>query len=561
MELLKQSTAVTLKYGPFLDETDGMTAETALTITQADVRLSKNGANMIQKSETTSFTHDEIGFYDCLLDTTDTGTLGVLKVMVHESGALPVWREYMVVPSNVYDSLVLGTDDLDVQVSAIDANAITASAFATDAIDNTVIAANAIGASELATDAVDEIVDGVWDEIMTGHVVLGSYGQAFAGYVTGAVNDAGATNSQFDTDGFTEASTAHFAGSLLTFTTGALLGQSRIITTYSAGGQNCAFDRLWTEAPANNDEFVITSPVGPINRLTLAAANGRPNVNITEVNGVASPSLVGGRFDASVGAMATNVLTASAMADNAIDSGAFAINAIDSSALSPSAVSDIRSIIDSTATATGTTTTLIDTATLTEANDDHWKGQLIHIKSGTTANIGQVRLITGFTASSDTLTFAPPLNGATASSDGYEIRPMGGVVVRQWLGVTPNALVSGAVDADVSAIQNDVITAAAVANAAFDAATFAAGAVDANAIAADAADKIADALLKRDIDQVEATAPIHSLTTAILKAVSRIVDDAGTMKTYRTDGTTLKMSQTITTNPSGDPIDELVVGV
>ena len=63
MILIKQSTAVTLLIGPFLDDTDGKTAETGLTIAQADVRLSKNGANMAQKNEATSCTHDELGMY------------------------------------------------------------------------------------------------------------------------------------------------------------------------------------------------------------------------------------------------------------------------------------------------------------------------------------------------------------------------------------------------------------------------------------------------------------------------------------------------------------------
>lgn len=71
---------------------------------------------------------------------------------------------------------------------------------------------------------------------------------------------------------------------------------------------------------------------------------------------------------------------------------------------------------------------------------------------------------------------------------------------------------------------------------------------------------IADAILKRDIDQVEATAALHSLCTAILKAVSRIKDDAGTLKVYRTDGETLHMSQAITTDTGNEPIDELGVG-
>lgn len=118
MQLLKQSTAVTLKIGPFLDDTDGKTAETALTIAQADVRLSKNGGNIAQKNEATSCTHDELGIYGCPINTTDTGTLGRLQVWVHESGALPVWHEFMVVTANVYDTLC-STDTLQADLVQI----------------------------------------------------------------------------------------------------------------------------------------------------------------------------------------------------------------------------------------------------------------------------------------------------------------------------------------------------------------------------------------------------------------------------------------------------------
>lgn len=116
---LKQSTAVTIKFGPFLDETDGKTAETGLTITQADVRLSKNGGDIAQKNESSALTHDELGFYDCDLDTTDTGTLGSLMVAVHESGALPVFQYFMVVPANVWDSL-FGSDYLKTDVTQVE---------------------------------------------------------------------------------------------------------------------------------------------------------------------------------------------------------------------------------------------------------------------------------------------------------------------------------------------------------------------------------------------------------------------------------------------------------
>jgi hypothetical protein len=101
---LKQSTAVTILIGPFLDDDDG-TAETGLTISQADVRLSKNAGNMAQKNESTSCTHDELGYYTCPLDATDTNTVGKLKVMVHESGALPVWQEFHVIEEAIYDAL------------------------------------------------------------------------------------------------------------------------------------------------------------------------------------------------------------------------------------------------------------------------------------------------------------------------------------------------------------------------------------------------------------------------------------------------------------------------
>lgn len=110
---LKQSTAVDIALGPFVDATDGVTAETALTIAQADVRLKKNAGAWAQKNQASSATHEENGWYEVNLDTTDTNTLGLLVVNVSEAGALPVWREFMVVPANVYESLVGGTEWLE----------------------------------------------------------------------------------------------------------------------------------------------------------------------------------------------------------------------------------------------------------------------------------------------------------------------------------------------------------------------------------------------------------------------------------------------------------------
>jgi hypothetical protein len=116
---LKADTAATLKLGAFLDSTDGNTAETGLTISQADVRLSKNGGNMAQKNESTACTHDELGFYDCPIDATDTNTEGRLDVIVHESGALQVHQTYHVLNANVFDALFAAATTDYLQVDTI----------------------------------------------------------------------------------------------------------------------------------------------------------------------------------------------------------------------------------------------------------------------------------------------------------------------------------------------------------------------------------------------------------------------------------------------------------
>ena len=105
MKYLKQSTAHTFRIGPFLDETDGKTAETGLTITQPDIRLSKNGGDFAQLAASGTLTHDEAGWYILTLATGDTNTVGSLIVAIHESGALPVWVEYQVVEEATYDFL------------------------------------------------------------------------------------------------------------------------------------------------------------------------------------------------------------------------------------------------------------------------------------------------------------------------------------------------------------------------------------------------------------------------------------------------------------------------
>lgn len=103
MQFLKQSTAVDVLIGPFVDVTDGRTAETGETPT---VKLSKNGQTLAAKSDATTPVHDADGYYNCELDATDTNTVGTLVLTVAASAnALPVRHEFQVVEEAVYDAI------------------------------------------------------------------------------------------------------------------------------------------------------------------------------------------------------------------------------------------------------------------------------------------------------------------------------------------------------------------------------------------------------------------------------------------------------------------------
>jgi hypothetical protein len=216
MRLLKQSTATTLLIGPFLDATDGVTAETALTISQADVLLWKEGGTTLaQKNESTAATHRSNGLYTCPVNTTDTNTLGTLIVSVAESGALPIRQDYLVVPANIYDSWVLGTDLQQVDVDQLDGSA-----------------AN-----------------------------LTKLERHAATLTTGTSDNTGftATTTIFDSDDITEATADHFIGKVVSFNSGALAGQSTVITDYAlTSGRGRFTVEALTEAVPNDSTFVIS---------------------------------------------------------------------------------------------------------------------------------------------------------------------------------------------------------------------------------------------------------------------------------------------------------------
>jgi hypothetical protein len=107
---LKQSTAIDILLGPFVDDTDGVSPEAGLTIAAADVLLSKAGQTLALKSDVTACAADgSEGDYNCELDATDTNTVGQLTIRCSPTGALPVRLDYHVVEEAVYDAMYGGS--------------------------------------------------------------------------------------------------------------------------------------------------------------------------------------------------------------------------------------------------------------------------------------------------------------------------------------------------------------------------------------------------------------------------------------------------------------------
>jgi hypothetical protein len=103
--LRKSTASQEVLLGPFLDDTDGKTAETALTINASDIKLWKRGGTTESNKNSGGATHIADGRYHATLDATDTDTVGELILNVAVAGALPVRLVCCVFETAVFDAL------------------------------------------------------------------------------------------------------------------------------------------------------------------------------------------------------------------------------------------------------------------------------------------------------------------------------------------------------------------------------------------------------------------------------------------------------------------------
>lgn len=389
---LKQSTASQeVLLGPFLDDTDGKTAETALTINNTDIKVWKTGATTLANKNSGGATHISNGNYYAVLDATDTNTLGSLELIVQVSGALPVRRECVVLTANIYDSLIGGTDLFDVSVTQW------------------------TGTNVASPDTAGYPKVTLKSGTGTGEVSLSS-GTVQPTPIRSGTAQAGAS-STITLDASASATDNLYNTNLVYISSGTGAGQTRTIQSYVGSTKVATIHPNWTTNPDNTSVFIII-PNGSVNIMTWRGST--PN------------QLQSGRVDGYVGAMAADTLTASAVATDAVTE-------IQSGLATSSALSTVAGYIDTEVAAIKAVTDLLPNG-----------GALTSL--ATAANLAT---LTGYVdtevaaikAKTDNLPAAPAATGdiptANQNADALLDRAAGvetGLTVRQWLRIAAAAL-------------------------------------------------------------------------------------------------------------------------
>lgn len=373
MKLLKQSTATTLVVGPIVDSADA-SAETGQTIAQADVLLWKEGGTTLaQKNDATSATHRSNGLYTVPVNTTDTNTLGQLIVNVAKAGTLVFRDDYMVVPANVYDSLVLGTDVLTADVTQVGGSTSNVSALATNVA--AILADTGTDGVAISSSTLNSIADTVWDEATSAHVTAGSFGQALGGMASGTAQAGAATTITLAAGA--SATDDFYNNAIIKITGGTGAGQSRIISDYN-GTTKVATVPTWGVNPSSDSVYVLL-PFGAVPGASAPTASEVADAVWDEARADHTSS---GSFGQSLGGIVIRSATAQA----------------------------------------GSTTTITLDASASATNDIYNYNQIVII-SGTGA--GQSRQITDYVGASKVATVGVAFTTAPSSDSVFLILPLG----------------------------------------------------------------------------------------------------------------------------------------
>lgn len=269
----------------FVSSTDGFTPTTP---TSPAAYISTNGGTFVATTnavtlETLAAGQSASGCYYLELTAAEVATLGVINVNVQSTNCRQYNAVIQVMAYDAYDVVRIGLTALpsvaagangglptgnasgQVTMAGTATGAITSSSFTAGAIDASAIATDAITSAELSATAVTEIAAGVWDEAYASHTTAGTFGKLMdiirkSIYITeGTVSASGvpANSGSYFRTSLTSSVSGSFEGQTLVFTSGALIGQSMIVDTFTqTNGVITTLDTM-VATPAASDTFVL----------------------------------------------------------------------------------------------------------------------------------------------------------------------------------------------------------------------------------------------------------------------------------------------------------------
>lgn len=165
------------------------------------------------------------------------------------------------------DYFIVGVYKAD--CSALSKTVITSDSSVSGRVNVQTLQTDVITAATLATSAVDEIVDGVWDEVLTGatHNVPTSAGRRLRQLASvivhsGTAQGPGTGNNQIQLDAGASSTNGDYDPGLIFIETGTGAGQARLILQYDGSTKVATVDRDWRVNPDNTSEFVILADAG-----------------------------------------------------------------------------------------------------------------------------------------------------------------------------------------------------------------------------------------------------------------------------------------------------------
>lgn len=105
-------------FGQALDNTDGDTEESGLTIANTDIKLHKAGTTTLVNKNSGGATYISNGVWYGTFDATDTNTYGPMTMYIHVAGALAMKVEFEVMNATAYDALY-GAGNFDVNITQL----------------------------------------------------------------------------------------------------------------------------------------------------------------------------------------------------------------------------------------------------------------------------------------------------------------------------------------------------------------------------------------------------------------------------------------------------------